>query len=73
MALSGVGWLLKVDKSEHHNFLMVVSKIKISIGYQPFPCDRYQGFSGVGIQVMVSCSTMFSTPYLTRSDGLLSW
>ena len=73
MALSRVGWLLKVDKSEHHNFLMVASKIKMLKGYQPFSCDRYQRFSGVGIQVMVSCSTMLSTTYLTRSDGLLSW
>lgn len=40
-ALSRFGYLLKVDTSDHHDFLMVVSKIKMLEGNHPFPCDRY--------------------------------
>ena len=38
---SRFGYLLKVDTSDHHDFLMVVSKIKMLEGNHPFPCDRY--------------------------------
>ena len=49
-ALSRFGYLLKVDTSDHHDFLMVVSKIKMLEGNHPFPCDRYKGFSGVAFK-----------------------